>query len=347
MACYSEGYPCCHFCWRRASPGAEVPFHSPHSPIFCRHWLPHPNQLNIMQTQAQQCMLLSPTNVFDFPQDSPPEVEMRLLDMLAAILQNLASHPDNRTYMYRAELAGTTALDRVLEGPTSPEPADTSASLLANRLSPKKAASSTRDTSSNSSGNQQPGAAAGAAGAGRCGSPVLPQPGRCQSPMLGSSGRTSGGAAAGSLSRSVDTALSAGVVLRPKVVFPPIARSSAGLLASGGAGSREPWTRAGSPDGPRIQVQLQAGSPPASPPVAAADGRSSPSRRGRVGTAAAGAAAGMAGRSGTAGGPRGANLAKSRSVKSRAATSVAGAPGSALAAPDSKEQFLICECSWR
>jgi hypothetical protein len=177
-------------------------------------------------------------------------VEMRLLDMLAAILQNLASHPANRTCMYRAELSGTTALDRALEGPSSPEPSDTSTALLATRLTLK--------TTGSSSGSKQQD------------SRYCSQQ-RCESPVLGSSVRAASAAAASTLCKSIDTALSASVLLRPKVLFPPISRSTAGMLAH--SGGREQWTRAGSPDGL---------GPPASPaaPGGTAN-RGLPSRRGR------------------------------------------------------------------
>lgn len=249
----------------------------------------------------------------------PSGVEMKLLDMLAAILQNLASHPSNRTSMYRAELAGTAALDRVLEGPSSPEPTESSAALLAGRVTATRTAHSPRKQATSNN---------------RSSSSAMPQPQRCDSPTLGlSTGRRS--MQGGSLSRSLDAALSPGTVVRPKVVFPPISRSTAGMLAASSAG--EQWVRAGSPTG--LEQQQLEQSLPASP--AAGQGRTSPSRQGR------GAAAGN-NPPRTATGARGSTAyaatrspARNRSVKSRAATSVAGVPGSPMSAPDSREQFLI------
>lgn len=228
---------------------------------------------------------------------------MKLLDMLAAIIQNMASHPDNRTHMYRAELAGTAALDRVLEGPpspVSPEPVNTSAALLASRLT----------------------GAAAAAQRERAASPSALQPGRCASPtttaplpQLQQPGDSIG---ASLLSASVDSALAAAAVVRPKVVFPPISRSTVGL-----------------PEG----EAFRAGSPTAgwpSPPATAAAGAGNDVLRGLAGGCRPSALVPPhSGGHGLRGGVGG------RSAKSRAATSVAGMPGSPTAAPDSREQFLI------
>lgn len=263
--------------------------------------------------------------------------------MLAAILQNLASHPDNRTCMYRAELAGTTALDRVLEGPCSPEPIESSAALLAGRITAKIAGPAAGRCSSSSPMKQ-----AAAAGHSRSGSPVMPQPGRCESPTFTAAARrqTQG---TDSLSKSIDTALSAHTVVRPKVLFPPISRSTAGMLAASG-GTREQWIRAGSP--PRTaqqpqqqQQQVSWPSPPASPTATAAaaggggGGRASPSRQGprfAVSSNPPHTATGARGATG-----HGRSPARNSSLKSRAATSMAGVPGSPMSAPDSREQFLI------
>jgi hypothetical protein len=43
------------------------------------------------------------------------ESETKLLFVLSGVLQNLALHPANRTLMYKAELYGTSALDKVIE----------------------------------------------------------------------------------------------------------------------------------------------------------------------------------------------------------------------------------------
>lgn len=258
-------------------------------------------------------------------QESPSVVEMKLLDMLAAILQNLASHPDNRTVMYRAELAGTTALDRVLEAPISPEPTESSAAQLAARLSIRNTPSTQKQAAAGSS-------------LGRSSSPVVPKPGRCESPDLCASatGPYMQGDCTGTLSRSLDAALSPNTVIRPKVMFPPISRSTAGMLQAT-AGTREQWIRAGSPQTAGQQQQQQTGlSPPGSPTAA---GRTSPSRGGlRVQLAAPSPPRTAGTRSGTA---HGRNPVRNRSQKSRAATSVAGVPGSPMRPPDSREQFLI------
>lgn len=256
-----------------------------------------------------------------FMQECPSEVEMKLLDMLAAILQNLASHPDNRTVMYRAELAGTTALDRVLEGPTSPEPIESSTALLAGRFTTKITANTVQ---------RQVGAASST---DRSGSPVMLQPLRCESPTLGAVTAGRSFQADSSLSKSLDTALNPTTVVRPKVLFPPISRSTAGMLAAT-AGSREQWTRASSP--PATGQQQQPGlSPPASPTAAC---RASPSRQGGRGQVGFNPPPTAGARGGTA---HSRSPVRNRSVKSRAATSVAGVPGSPMRPPDSREQFLI------
>lgn len=245
---------------------------------------------------------------------------MKLLDMLAAILQNLASHPDNRTVMYRAELAGTTALDRVLEGPSSPEPTESSAAQLAARISTK-----------NTPGAKQQAAAGSSLSRGS--SPVPPKPGRCESPDLGAAGQSMRVDA--SLSKSLDTALCPSTVIRPKVMFPPISRSTAGMLAAN-AGTREQWIRAGSPPTAGQQQQGQVDmSPPGSPTAA---GPMSPSRGGPRVRLAASPPRTAGTRSGTA---HGRSPVRNRSQKSRAATSIAGVPGSPMRPPDSREQFLI------
>lgn len=250
---------------------------------------------------------------------------MKLLDMLAAILQNLSSHPDNRTVMYRAELAGTTALDRVLEGPASPEPIESSTALLVGRFTVKNTAARPQQ--------QQLTATAGSMG--RSSSPVLLQPGRCQSPTLSVAAAATGRSfqADNGLSKSLDTALCSSTVVRPKVLFPPISRSTAGMLAAS-AGSREQWIRAGSPPA-NGQQQQQGLSPPASPTAA---GRASPSRQGPRGQVGFSPPPTAGARGGTA---HGRPPARNRSMKSRAATSVAGVLGSPMRPPDSREQFLI------
>jgi hypothetical protein len=216
--------------------------------------------------------------------------------------------------MYRAELAGTAALDRLLEGPTSPEPIDTSTALLASRLT---------------------GAVAGAPG--RSASPnALPQPRRCASPALGKTlpqfsqqagDGEAGGEATGTqlLSSSLDSALSAAAVLRPKVVFPAISRSNVGLTGNEQYRAGSPLSAWPSPPGTAAAV---AGSMPDDAMQGLSGGRGCrPS-----------ALVPPHGGNGTAHGMRNVGA---RSAKSRAATSVAGMPGSPMGAPDSREQFMI------
>jgi hypothetical protein len=252
---------------------------------------------------------------------------MKLLDMLAAILQNLASHPDNRTVMYRAELAGTTALDRMLEGPSSPEPTESSATLLAGRFTAKCTASSPQRQAAAGSSMDRSSSALG-----------LQPPGRCQSPTLGGAAPQCGGRSLQgnrSLSKSLNAKLSPSTVVRPKVLFPPISRSTAGMLAAS-SGTREQWIRAASPPATGQQQQQQQGlSPPASPTAA---GQASPSRQGPRGQVGFNPPPSAGARAGTG---HGRSPHRNRSIKSRAATSVAGVPGTAMRPPDSREQFLI------
>lgn len=128
-------------------------------------------------------------------QEDASDEDLRLLDMMAAIIQNFASHPDNRTRLYKAELKGTTALDRLIEGPASPEPTDTATALTATR---------------NAQGRSSP------APSSRCASPstVLPR--------LGSGAKDTTGFNATN-SSTADSTQTLAATLRPKVVFPPIA----------------------------------------------------------------------------------------------------------------------------
>jgi hypothetical protein len=242
---------------------------------------------------------------------------MGLLDMLAGILSNLASHPDNRTYMYRAELAGTAALDKVLEGPVSPEPQGICAAVIASRLTgtaaPAAAAAHCTNTASSRASLKRP-----------------PSPQQSTSPSLGRStkqlyGDGPGAASHAVLSSSLDSALSAAAVLRPKVVFPPITRSghdphvtaaSDKQLAIDPARPPQqscPVSPTGALGGLALQVQQQEVAADIRRPLAVA--LPSPSHSPK-----------QAGRSpNSRGGP----------------TSVAGQPGSPLAAFDAREQFLL------
>eukprot|EP00882_Tetradesmus_deserticola_P015812 GHRQ01016854.1.p1 GENE.GHRQ01016854.1~~GHRQ01016854.1.p1 ORF type:complete len:270 (-),score=86.08 GHRQ01016854.1:461-1270(-) len=238
------------------------------------------------------------------------------LVLLPCVLQ--ASHPDNRTHMYRAELAGTAALDRLLEGPASPEPADTSTALLASRLTCAAAGSTGRSASPSTTLQPR-----------RCASPALATARAHLSPQAGDAEAASPDAAAAAnvqqLSASLDSALSAAAVLRPKVVFPPICRSNVGLSANeqGRAGSAaSAWP---SPPG---SAAAGTGHMPDDAVQGVSGGRGSRPA----------ALCPPHGGSGTAQGTRNVGT---RSAKSRAATSVSGMPGSPTAAPDSREQFMI------
>lgn len=171
------------------------------------------------------------------PQDAPTETEMKLLDLLAAIIQNLSSHPDNRTHLYRAELAGATALDRVLEGPISPEPVETSAALLATRLTGHISAAAAA-----SGGSRSP---------ARVTSPAPFQPDHTAFPTQ------SAGDSIMPANAAVDTVVTAAAVLRPKVVFPPISRSA------GDVGCNTEAFRASSPSSPTAAGSGWPGSPTA------------------------------------------------------------------------------------
>lgn len=107
------------------------------------------------------------------------------------------------------------------------------------------------------------------------------------------------------------------------------------MLAASFAG--EQWMRAGSPPG--VEQQQLEQSLPASP--AAGQGRTSPSRQGRSVAAGMNAPRTATGARGSTAYAATRSPARNRSVKSRAATSVAGVPGSPMSAPDSREQFLI------
>jgi hypothetical protein len=41
--------------------------------------------------------------------------ESKLMHLISYVLQNVSHHPANRTLMYKAELLGTTALDKLIE----------------------------------------------------------------------------------------------------------------------------------------------------------------------------------------------------------------------------------------
>jgi hypothetical protein len=298
-------------------------------------------------------------------------VELRLLDMLAATIQNLASHPSNRTRLYKAELLGATALERALEGmegPPSPEPLDVASSTLAGgqdaassraqtaatatsgRLSPSRVGTAGVGSRSGRSRSRSSSPAAGArrppalqlpALQASCGSP---SPGRGsplgKAPAATSSSNSPSKAAAGAsgsglrASQEYDvrqqdvapaewTPEAIAAVARPKVLLPPITKLG-GDVAWEVGGHSVPGVTAGSP---------RAGQSPKSPHGPIADGSAGVSgvRSASMIQNASAVMSGSGGRLERAG----------RSLKSRAGTSVWGAPGSPIAPPDSREQFLI------
>ncbi|KXZ56071.1 hypothetical protein GPECTOR_2g953 [Gonium pectorale] len=145
--------------------------------------------------------------------------EEQLLHLCSAILQNISQHPQNRTRLYKAELKGSVALDKVIESATDvDDETRTAASFLpsipsAHSASPSPIPSSTSVGMASSVGR-----------GGKAGSSLGPS-GSSVRIGAGSTGR--GGRAPQKVTQngqvinnSVDTVL-AGTV-RPKVVFPPI-----------------------------------------------------------------------------------------------------------------------------
>lgn len=298
----------------------------------------------------------------------PSTDELRVLDLLAAIIQNLAAHPHNRTRMYRAELRGTAAMDRVLQGPASPEPTDTTAEisiarerLLAGATGAGTLALEARTAAARMGAQsppppqqqqqQQPGAGArmsssagqhlpsssplpgvsgGFKGSTGGGSPCAPRlrvespagrPARQHaqdgSPPQGHHASGSPGSIAATRPPSnsphgtkatQDVALAAAATIRPKVLFPPIGCPSNPDDPTAGAGTL------GSPQSSPQGSPLPFGLPPPQ--------RSPQGRPGTVHNSGSGA------------------LRNVKSCRSRG-TSVWTSPGSPIAPPDSREQFLI------
>jgi hypothetical protein len=48
-------------------------------------------------------------------QNLDTDAESKLVHLISYVLQNVSQHPGNRTLMYKAELLGTTALDKLIE----------------------------------------------------------------------------------------------------------------------------------------------------------------------------------------------------------------------------------------
>jgi hypothetical protein len=247
--------------------------------------------------------------------------ELRALDLLAAILQNLAAHPDNRTRLYRAELSGTAALERALEMPSSPEPSEgrlatagrgaAFRSLLLARTGHSAASTAARaepcPTLAPDPGPALPAAAAGRrspivgqplqrAGAPESG-PEAPCPRPCPTAAAVDVASQQRRTAAGSSGRPDDPVLAAASVVRPKVLFPSIMQHQgnvAAATASVAAGSPAPLPGASTRPQPPPPGSLQPGA--ATAQVPATGGSSSPDLRRQFlawldGTLAAGDAA--------------------------------------------------------
>lgn len=268
--------------------------------------------------------------------DDPPLAEVALLNMAAALLSNLASHSDNRTLLYRAELAGTAALDRLLEAPGSSsqlsDDLQSAESLLASRLNGGMVPTSAADRARGAGGG---GSGRGCSGSNGTDSPPPPLavPTRCASPLLGTTAGRAGrqaGRVTKPLSASLDSPLALAAALRPKAVFPLMSKGQA-------ASTQRPLTAAGS--GPAHGVMS-----PAPDSVTNSALQASHVLHGAHNQRAGYSPAPLlALRSPTmAGGGQPRTATTAQSPTSRAATSVMGAPGSSpRSGPDSREQFLI------
>jgi hypothetical protein len=157
----------------------------------------------------------------------PSEAEEKLLHICSSILQNLSLHPQNRTMLYKAELAGTSLMDRLIEDATEAAQNDATLKEVSSILPPIHSSPSSPHGHSSpkprgTKGNvimhhgQQPV------------SPISPKSHLNQKSM-----RISPNGAI--LNSSVDTAVAS--TLRPKVAFPPIASKE---------GTKSPGARAGS-----------------------------------------------------------------------------------------------------
>ncbi|KAG1678758.1 hypothetical protein FOA52_012798 [Chlamydomonas sp. UWO 241] len=170
----------------------------------------------------------------------------KLLHLCSSIIQNVSLHPQNRTRIYKAELKGGVALDRLIEDATEVD-ANMELREVSMLLPPLHALANTLAVTAGTmrANYSEPGAPAGGAakvfanaarvggryaagGKSAGGSPMgspLPSPGASGSPMAWGEKTAANRALRISkngaiLNTSVDTGLAG--VLRPKVVFPPI-----------------------------------------------------------------------------------------------------------------------------
>ncbi|GIL66635.1 hypothetical protein Vafri_20126 [Volvox africanus] len=146
--------------------------------------------------------------------------EEQLLYLCSAILQNISQHPHNRTRLYKAELKGSVALDKVIEAATDvDEKTLTAASFLPSISSSLSVSPSAMSVTS---GARLVSSGKTSKAPSRAGGTLTPSPSGMR---VGSPGRRALSSPKTSpngliINNSVDTALAGSV--RPKVVFPPI-----------------------------------------------------------------------------------------------------------------------------
>jgi len=138
----------------------------------------------------------------------PCESEEKLLHVISGITQNLALHPGNRTRLYKAELHGSLALDKLIEQAMEGEDASTAAGTKSTVSSTLPPISPPAATFRNRTG--APGSAASQPAPLWKTNNVGPTASTVRSSLPNST-----------LNVSLDTALHAQQI-RPKVVFPPI-----------------------------------------------------------------------------------------------------------------------------
>ncbi|KAJ9524025.1 hypothetical protein QJQ45_022487, partial [Haematococcus lacustris] len=188
--------------------------------------------------------------------------EDKLLHLLSGILQNLALHPANRTRLYKAELHGTLALDKLLEQATDiSDELRATAALLPPLTSPNSTyslpsaqrsaspqgfpranpsamslgAASARSPSSRSVGGGDLRHAGGGPGP-QASASTYSLGSRSQASRRTASNRAQRLSPNGALlNNSVDTAIA--ITVRPKVVFPPIVENKEDVWAGQSPGS--------------------------------------------------------------------------------------------------------------
>lgn len=128
----------------------------------------------------------------------------KLLHLVSGIVQNLSMHPQNRTLLYKAELKGSVALDKLIEQAVDIDDELKQTATLLPPIHGNRAKSTGRSTGSPSH-------------TGGHNSPRSPSPTKLGRKTDRTSRISPNGAV---LNSSVDTALAGSI--RPKVVFPPI-----------------------------------------------------------------------------------------------------------------------------